>query len=326
MMMERDIKPLMNAYASLWGRYPWPAPFADGTYANPGCNSNVTCATTDTRTQNQYVGNTTLTAGLMPMTTTAAYGWNIGTFAISVLGGTGNVPAGLTICSSAGATLTCNFAVVGIGLGLIVSNLRLRFEGQANNVGTSFATVSATLNECSALGVNCVTPVTLSSTGLTSTPITSANNGTGTVAFEGTYNNCTILCARFMQMTLTIAPSTLTSRDYSINPSAAWFTADEWWRHTYYAVSSGYLPGGTGTCNTTGVAPVCLTVNNVTGTTNNKLAVLVLAGRSLNGTSRPSSALANYFEGENQTPADAVFVHRAGSATSINDRVVAVAP
>ena len=59
---------------------------------------------------------------------------------------------------------------------------------------------------------------------------------------------------------------------------------------------------------------------------NNKRAILVFAGRSLNGTARPSSNLADYLEGQNSTPADFIFEHRQGSPTSINDRVVVVAP
>jgi hypothetical protein len=72
-----------------------------------------------------------------------------------------------------------------------------------------------------------------------------------------------------------------------------------------------------------------LTVNNLPASfvqKNNKQAILVFAGRALNGSTRPSAALANYLEGENSTPADLIFEHRAGTATTINDRVVVVSP
>jgi hypothetical protein len=74
------------------------------------------------------------------------------------------------------------------------------------------------------------------------------------------------------------------------------------------------------------LTPVCLTVKDMAGTTNNKKAILVLAGRSLDGSSRPSATVSNYLEGENATPADSLFQHRAGVPTSINDRVVVLAP
>ena len=78
---------------------------------------------------------------------------------------------------------------------------------------------------------------------------------------------------------------------------------------------------------------------------NNKEAILVLAGRALNGSTRPSANPKDYLEGENcnltagkdldvaSSPStchlpstDYVYEHRAGVPTSINDRVVVVAP
>jgi hypothetical protein len=70
-----------------------------------------------------------------------------------------------------------------------------------------------------------------------------------------------------------------------------------------------------------------LTVNNLTSPNNNKQAILVFAGRALNGTLRPSAAVANYLENANLSAATTyVYEHRAGVPTSINDRVVVVAP
>jgi hypothetical protein len=113
-----------------------------------------------------------------------------------------------------------------------------------------------------------------------------------------------------------------------IKPVSAWFIDNEWYRQTYYAVSAGYLPGGGGSCTPSGT-PSCLTVNNLPPsyvTLNDKQAILVLAGRALNGSSRPSANLADYLEGQNSTPADFVYEHRQGMPTSINDRVIVVSP
>jgi hypothetical protein len=90
----------------------------------------------------------------------------------------------------------------------------------------------------------------------------------------------------------------------------------------------GFFPPGTpAACNPpTVTAPPCLTAKNLPGTTNNKQAILVFAGRALDGQIRPNGTLSNYFEGENATPADLIFEHRAGVPTSINDRVVVVSP
>ncbi len=60
-------------------------------------------------------------------------------------------------------------------------------------------------------------------------------------------------------------------------------------------------------------------------TPDDKRAILVFAGRALANT-RPSANLSDYLESQNSTPADFIFEHRQGSPTSINDRVVVLAP
>jgi hypothetical protein len=123
----------------------------------------------------------------------------------------------------------------------------------------------------------------------------------------------------------------------SVGYSAVWFVANEWYRQTYYAVSPGYLPGGAGSCSarpsppTPPVSPSCLMVTNLSpayAASNDKQAVLILAGRSLNGSARPSSLVTDYLEGANATLATTpyVFENRPGVPTSINDRVVVVSP
>jgi hypothetical protein len=69
-----------------------------------------------------------------------------------------------------------------------------------------------------------------------------------------------------------------------------------------------------------------LTVNNLPAPKDNKSAILVFAGRALGSQTRPSGNPADYLEGQNSTPADLIFEHRAGTPTTINDRVVVVSP
>jgi len=115
------------------------------------------------------------------------------------------------------------------------------------------------------------------------------------------------------------------------NPNIAWFVSNQWYRQTYYAMALGYAPGVIAPGNPAGcnpptvTAPPCLTVNNLPGTTNNKQAILIFAGRALDNQSRPGT-LSNYLEGQNATPNDLIFEHRTGVATTINDRVVVVSP
>jgi hypothetical protein len=105
----------------------------------------------------------------------------------------------------------------------------------------------------------------------------------------------------------------------------AWFFDNEWYRDTYYAVVPQRLPGAGGAC-----APGlnCLTVLNFPGTPDDKQAVLVLAGRSINGVTRPTAILADYFELENDEvagPTLGTFERRLRSRT-FNDKVAVIAP
>jgi hypothetical protein len=105
----------------------------------------------------------------------------------------------------------------------------------------------------------------------------------------------------------------------------AWFFNNEWYRDTYYAVVPQRLPGAGGAC-TPGLN--CLTVLNFPGIPDDKQAVIVLAGRSINGVARPTATLADYFEVENDEaagPTVGTFERRLRSRT-FNDKVVVVSP
>ncbi len=112
--------------------------------------------------------------------------------------------------------------------------------------------------------------------------------------------------------------------DHSIVNSAStegWFLTNEWYRVAYYAVGSGYAPGGAGSCS----GATCLTVTG--GSTAG--ALMLLAGRDLltpapNPARRPSSTLSQYLEGANATPDD-TYETRAVS-TTFNDRLIRIYP
>jgi hypothetical protein len=109
------------------------------------------------------------------------------------------------------------------------------------------------------------------------------------------------------------------------NATTGWFARNQWYRQTYYAVASGHTAGTVPpTCTT---AANCLTVSNVTPTAAQR-AILILGGRSINATSRPSSTLANYFESGNATGAftrNPITNSPSVAATQrFNDRVVVI--
>ena len=80
--------------------------------------------------------------------------------------------------------------------------------------------------------------------------------------------------------------------------TTGWFARNEWFRVAYYAVAQGHTTANLPPTCTTGTN--CLTVANV-APTGAQRAVLLLAGQSINGNPRPSSALADYLEFGNRT-------------------------
>jgi len=82
--------------------------------------------------------------------------------------------------------------------------------------------------------------------------------------------------------------------------TTGWFARNEWFRVAYYAVAQGYtntpLPSAP-SCTT---GSTCLTATNVTPAGAQR-ALLILAGRSINGNPRPSATLADYLEFGNRT-------------------------
>ena len=94
----------------------------------------------------------------------------------------------------------------------------------------------------------------------------------------------------------------------STDSTTGWFVRNEWFRLLHYAVARGYTTEALAAASqkpacptSTSVSPIypfnsnCLTVSNVTPASSQR-AILILAGRSINGSSRPSSALADYLE------------------------------
>jgi hypothetical protein len=106
-----------------------------------------------------------------------------------------------------------------------------------------------------------------------------------------------------------------------------WFARNEWYRLAYYAVVQGHTAAALPSAPTCITNSNCLSVANVTPG-NAQRAILILTGRSINGTARPSSTLANYLEFGNATGAYERRTVSASVATPLaqrfNDRIVVV--
>jgi hypothetical protein len=102
-----------------------------------------------------------------------------------------------------------------------------------------------------------------------------------------------------------------------------WFLANKWHQVTYYAVSTGNLPGASGACSS---GTTCLDVTVAGGTSiTDKRAMLVLAGYSLNGTSGSNRALSDFLDDSANTDLNRMFVQNK-ARSSFNDRFVSISP
>ena len=342
--IQRDIKPYIQAWSDPitgWGAYPFAAPFAaGGPPANPG------------RAQAEYKGATGQTNGLLPITTDPNWArWQTSSISITQIpGGTGtgaNVPPDPTTihsidCSaSTTSQISCLIDYTDFSPSAGDNRPAIKLQATLLNAAVSFPTAfkfadaSMTdkngdpLSTDPAFGNWSPTSPTFSPT----TSNTALADGTGLVVFTGRLQNpANPPSGTGGRVTITV-PVSFHPITNSTDPNSGWFIANQWYRQTYFAVSPGYVPGGGNSCGPLPPAPPCLRVNNLPSsyaTSNDKQAILVFAGRALNGTPRPSGLFANYLENANLSAAQGttpyVYEHRAGVPTSINDRVVVVSP
>ncbi len=288
-----------NNYKAAWGRYPFAVAFG-----NPGTST--------------YRGTLNQQWGLLPVTNDSTFVvWNNPTATtVTDTGATaGSVNAGTGCAASTASQLICEI--------YYSSRPTVQIVGTALNVGMSFVQAPSPIDVA-------VVNFSGGSTALSNysntwtTPLPAIGRATVTRTMRLPSGSG----SRHVRITISVPPySGLT---YSTDPNAGWFISNQWYKQVYYAVSPAWVPGGPSPCVPSGgPASTCLTVNNLPPSylqTNDKQVILVLGGRALNGTVRPSSSLGDYLEGQNATPADFVYEHRSGTPTSINDRVVVVSP
>lgn len=365
--LERDIAPLLQGYYALWGAYPFPAPFVGGPApSNPGRTLPAYKGATTTAATGGLLPLTTDPTFLSwsaPVTVTEKPGGTGNAASSSCTstwsgGGAGGVSGGPSCTlTSVDCSHTTSSTV----------NCEIRYSGSSND--RPLITLSAALRNGALSFPKPVTYFDAFMTDDSGGPVqedpdppgptntgqwswsrppdpgvtsffqpfvdfnaASPSDGSAIVSFTGRLHNAAGVGNR---ITITIAApttyDTITSGDWGVSPDTAWFVANEWFRQTYYAVSPGFLPAGGNACTN---PPPCLQVSNLrpsyTPPSNNKRAVLVLAGRALNGAARPTSSLADYFENANLTAANGatpyVYENRVGAPTSINDRVVVISP
>jgi len=346
--VERDIRPLIQDYFTKWGRYPFAAPF-DISGAGPGREPQATPDPRD-RAQSTYAGASSQIAGLLPLSNTPTFTWGSATVTSIVGSGTGLYDGTIT---SPPYTISPNPTNCTIGSSPLRATCVINYFGGDDdrpdiklevfltNTNLAFADIPSPITAPESLTMVDHVGIPLGPTAFgkwseqPTTPPPSQNPPTqsivaqlagGALTYTGRLQRASTTVNRVtITVPLPAPPSYLPiiSGDPAVNPTGAWFILNQWYRQTYYAISPGYAPGGVGACNPpVPTALPCLTVNNLASPTNNKKAILVFAGRSLNSSTRPSANFADYLEGQNSTPADLIFEHRSGVPTTINDRVV----
>jgi hypothetical protein len=185
------------------------------------------------------------------------------------------------------------------------SSISLSFSFNVTNVAMGLRALDLTKVTCTAVDdvgngiptqtVACSTSVTMQSNGSATFTVTTATLPDVAGSGWGTYANYMINIDKAV-----LGDHALLN---SADATTGWFVRNEWYRLLYYATvqkrTAGQLPSALG-CT----APAnCLTVTTNTTAVTNRSAILILAGRSINGSARPSSVLADYLEFGNRTGA-----------------------
>lgn len=320
--IEREIAPqLKSVYASsAWGLsssnplFPYPAQFNN---PDPGTSS--------------YQGASATTGGLLPVTSASCTGdprcsttfvaWNTAISpTVTQTGGTGTLVAGSTCTFVSATQARCTGTYVAAGAPQLTMTVR------ASNVAMALRQLDATNATSEYQTGPGWLSVTSSANGSFPTNDGSANiDAIGTFPSQPGNTN--------FRITMNIAMIADHAIIDSTNSAYGWFVRNQWHRLVYYKPAVGAATGHTAaflptpSCTDSGVNPTCITVANVTPAGKQR-AILILAGRSVNGMPRPSSMLGDYLEFGNATEAYERRTVNASNAVApaqrFNDRIIVI--
>ena len=328
MIKQRDVFPMLekralgefknylSAYKTVWGRFPFPAPFGDPTTAN-------------------YVGNTALKGGFIPISNASpTTTWDITTMPTPVIVS----PAGNSVSAPACAFRTgntrirCDITISSynsanpptVSISGVVNNIGLRFyDGFTDIFSTTSNDVRVTTQSGTATVVSASRVVAHSLNAV----------GQGTVAFTGNLANTGTVRIEYRRTPPLSNWVLAATNHYLLTYNAATKLGNNWHHLVYYKVAAPYLPGGAGSCGT------CLTVNQIsstqTTTQTNVHALLMSSGWRLDSTdlltaptynvgnpaqARPGNVLSAYFDSTNNTSGGLLFDNKYLTGT-FNDQV-----
>lgn len=312
--MAREIVPaLRNVYAAPnWGLlgtsrvFPYAAPFDDPAAAD-------------------YVGVAAQTQGLLPFYNSLGcpspldprcVGWST-TVPTVTLDGTNVFPCTFTPPSTPPFAVECTGTYVALG------PIQLRFDGVVNNVAMALRTLDP-----SKITVEYRRVLLAWASAAAAVSGTLRTDGHANIRADATIPGLLGLSYEFrVKADLgVVADHPLLDASSTAPGSTGWFARNEWFRLTHYAVSvkntASNLPNSCAGAN-------CLRIDFPASTQNDIRALLVLAGRSINGTARPSAAPADYLEFDNND-GDRIYeqnpISRVLNAAKapFNDRVLVV--
>ena len=319
--MEREIVPVLKTVyaAGTWGIpgplsvppnnkpiYPFPAPFANpATSAMGGASGTPGGLLPLSHAETSPLSGTACTPGAGdPRCDPDFVAWS-GVPAVSVTGGSS--PS----CTATATQITCkyyrtcfifcfaggtnNFTLNATASNVGMAMRRLNPAAPMTNV-TSVTSLAATLGASGSATMSLAGRTTQQSSGLSLTGIL-GNALCGLLGFLEVCKEETFAVPILVFADHAFLDSTTTG-----NGATGWFLRNKWHELSYYAVASGHTPSILPSAPSCTTGTTCLSATNLTPAGTQR-AMLILTGRSINGTGRPSATLANYLEFGNATAA-----------------------
>ena len=314
--------------------YPYPAPFANpGVTASfqgsaASCTGSVCSGLLPVLFTNNPGASTICTSGGSSLCNPMFVTWASGTIEVKsvTISGIGYVPANIpgvavwtattTNCtvsstgSPASPQLDCPANIPSLS-GIVTTSVIYEVKGIASNVGMAMRKFDPAAS-LPGITVTTAPTVAMGSTGSATMTFRGSTTAptTATIVASALCGLSSIILAGIECRQVTISvPLAPLFPDYGLlnsnDATTGWFMRNEWYRLVYYAVARGFTPEVIGSapnppaCPTTvggyTFASNCLGITNVAPATAQR-AFLILAGRSVNGASRPSAALSDYLE------------------------------
>lgn len=248
-------------------------------------------------------------------------------------------------CTVSPSSIDCTFYYRCLLISCAAGNIPFTVTATAANVGMSLRAVNRDVAMTNVAPHSLTTPRTVAAT--LNTDGSSSINFSGTTTMVGgatgflptLLGNTLCGLTALLSLTLgckqgTVSIPLLMLADHALLDAAStgpgatgWYVRNRWHELSYYAIANGYTPAGVAGTPSCATGTNCLSVANVTPAGAQR-AIVILAGRSINGAARPSTTLGDYLEfGNASSSFERQPVSVAATPTlknPFNDRIVVV--